>query len=77
MFPRYLDFCPDFFGHVGKRLYKKAKVNFEIYDVTEWETNKLLNISRIKGNQTIKFGRLIEDDMRNIFLEKWYTKCGG
>ena len=28
----------------------------------------------IKGNQTIKFGRLIEYD---IFLEKSYTKCGG
>ena len=77
MFPRYLDFCPDFFDHVEKRLDKKAKANFKIYDVTEWEKNKLLNISRIKGNQTIKFGRLIEDDMRNIFLEKWYTKCGG
>ena len=36
----------------------------------------LPNISRIKGNQTMKFGQLIEYNMRNIFLEKPYTKCG-
>ena len=27
------------FGHVEKRRNKKAKVNFEIYDVTNWITN--------------------------------------
>ena len=31
--------CPDFFGHVGKRLDEKAKVNFKIYEATDWETN--------------------------------------
>ena len=36
----------------------------------------LPNISS-KGNQTMKFGQLIEYNMRNIFLEKSYTKCGG
>ena len=35
------------------------------------------NISRSKGNQTMKFGQLIEYNMRNIFLEKSHTKCGG
>ena len=25
----------------------------------------------------MKFGRLIECNMRNIFLERSYTKCGG
>ena len=25
----------------------------------------------------MKFGQLIERNMRNIFLEKSYTKCGG
>ena len=30
----------------------------------------LLNISRSKGNQTMKFGQLIECNMRNIFLDK-------
>ena len=36
---RNLNFCPDFFGHVEKRLDKKAKVNFTIYNVINWETN--------------------------------------
>ena len=33
-------------------------------------------ISRSKGNQTMKFGQLIDYNMRNIFVEKSYTKCG-
>ena len=37
----------------------------------------LSNISRSKGNQKMKFGQLIEYNMRNIFLEKSNTKCGG
>ena len=37
----------------------------------------LPNISRSKGNQAMKFGQLIEYKMRNICLEKSYTKCGG
>ena len=27
------------FGYVEKRLNKKAKVNFKIYDVTDWTRN--------------------------------------
>ena len=37
----------------------------------------LTNISRSKGNQVTKFGQLIKYNMKNIFLEKSYTKCGG
>ena len=37
----------------------------------------LPNISRSKGNQTMKFGQLIECNMSNIFLEKSYTKWDG
>ena len=37
----------------------------------------LPSISRSEGNNTIKFGHLIEHDMRNIFLGKSHTKCGG
>ena len=37
----------------------------------------LPNISRSKDNETMKFGQLIEYDMRSIFLEKSYTNCGG
>ena len=36
----------------------------------------LPNISRSKGNQSMKFGQLIEYNMRNIFLEKSYKKYG-
>ena len=37
----------------------------------------LTDISRNKGNQTMNFGQLIEYNMRNIFAEKSYKKCGG
>ena len=37
----------------------------------------LPNISRSRVNQAMKFGRFIEYNTRNIFLEKSYTKCGG
>ena len=58
-------------------------VNFEIYDVTAWlrkNYNTLIaNISRIKDNQAMKFGQLIEYkknetnkkyNKKNIFLQK-------
>ena len=35
------------------------------------------NISRSKSNQAMKFGQLIEYNMRNISVEKSYTKCAG
>ena len=35
----------------------------------------LSNISRSKCNELMKFGQLIEYNMRNIFFEKSYTKC--
>ena len=37
----------------------------------------LPNISRSKGKQAMKFSQLIEYKMRNIFVEKSYTKCFG
>ena len=37
----------------------------------------LPDISLSKGNQAMKFGQLIEYNMKNIFLEKSYAKCGG
>ena len=68
------------FGYVEKRIDKKVVVNFKIYDVTHTDKQMitmhiLLNVSRSKGNQTIKFGQLIEYNMINIFLEKSYAKC--
>ena len=85
LFLSYLNFCPDFFGHVGKWLDKKAKVNLKTHNAINWETNKcntqhcqciiLRNISARKGNQAIKFVYLIY--MRIIFLQNSYTKYGG
>ena len=67
------------FGYVEKRFDKKVVVNFKIYDVTHTDKQMITihilpNISRSKGNQTIKFGQLIEYNMINIFLEKSYAK---
>ena len=36
----------------------------------------LPNISRRKGNQTMKYSQLIEYNMKNIFIETSYTKSG-
>ena len=37
----------------------------------------LTNISRTKDSQVMKFVQLIKYSMRDIFLEKSNTKCGG
>ena len=34
----------------------------------------LPKMSQVKGNQTIKFGQLIEHNTRNIFLQKFRRK---
>ena len=55
------------FGHVAKQRDKKDKGNPKFYDVTVWLTiviGILPNISRNKGNQTMKFGHLIEYNIR-------------
>ena len=40
-------------------------------------THILHNIAKTKGNQTMRFGQLIEYNIRNIFLEKSHPNCGG
>ena len=40
-------------------------------------THILLTILRIKGNQTIKFGQLIEHPQRNIFLKNYAENEAG
>ena len=73
-FSRYLNFCND----VSIRKIRLIS-NFMTPQPGQQTIviHILLNISRSKGNQTIKFGQLIEYDIRNIFLEKPSTKCGG
>ena len=74
-------FLSRLFGNVAKRLDKKDKANFKFYDVTAWLTNNrnthIAQYLGSKGNQTMKFGQLIECNMRNVFREKSYIKCGG
>ena len=57
------------------RLNKKAKVNFEIYDVAEWTPNNYnAHLTQYFGkqrqNQAMEFGQLIEYNVRNNFLQK-------
>ena len=51
------------------RFDKKAKAAFKIYDFKTGQQiraiHKFFNILRIKGNQPIKFGQLIEYKIRN------------
>ena len=55
--------------------------NFKI--MTSQTEHKLItiyilpNIPKSKRDQKMKFSRLIEFNMRNIFLGKSYSKCGG
>ena len=50
-------------------------INFKFNDVTAWLKKFVIhilpNISRSKGNQTMKFGQLIE-----CYVRKSSTKCG-
>ena len=66
-----------FFGHVRKGVDKKAKANFKIYDVADWQANSyntyIVQHLKSKGNQTMKFGQLIEYDMRSV-LHKNHTE---
>ena len=49
-------------------------VDFKLYDVTGWTKDNTIHmlpiISRIKGNQIMKYGQLIEYNMNNIFFLK-------
>ena len=79
LFLIFSNFYNNFFGHIRKRLDKKVvEVNFKIYDVIDWETIHILsNISRIKSNETMKFGRSIEHNIGKKFLKRPYTRGGG
>ena len=72
LFLRYLHFCPDFFTYIKKLFEKKLRKNQTLMtsqDGTQTITiNILLDISKSKDNQNVKFGQLIEYNVRNIFL---------
>ena len=75
---KIFSFCSEFFGYVWKWLDKKAKVNFKIYHITNWNTNNynehITRYLKNKDNHKMKFGMAIKYKMRNIFLKscrKW------
>ena len=83
---KILKFLSSPFGHVEKTAQQKDKVNFKIHDE---KLNKKLDKKQLQctycpisqevkaTNQAMKFGQLIEYNMRNIFVEKSYTKRAG
>ena len=75
-FSRYLSFCRDFSVIQKKQLDQKAKVNFKFHDVTTWLKNNC-NIHIAQYCKAMKFGHLIEYNMRIFFFEKSFTKCAG
>ena len=80
-FSRHLRFCLDFLVMYKNGLIRKTRLILKFMTSQTGEQtlviHKLPNISRSKANQTMKFGQLIEYNMRNIFVEKSYTKCVG
>ena len=80
-FSRYLNICLDYMviwqnGLIGEiRLISNFIASQPSSEIIVIHT--LQNISRSKGNETMKFGQLIEYNMRDIFLEKLYPKYSG
>ena len=79
-FSRYLSFCLDFLVMYQSSLVKKITSNFMTSPLGQQTVVIYIfpNISRSKGKQTMKFGQLIECNMRNIFriiFEEKYFSC--
>ena len=77
---KYLNFCLEFLVMQKKSLIRNIRLILKF--MTSQPEKQIIpmqilpNISRSKGNQTTKFAQLTECNMRNIFLEKSYIKCG-
>ena len=74
LFTRYLNFCLDFLvmqknGLIGKIWFISKFMTSQPEKQLQYNTI-LPNISRSKGNMTMKFCQLLEYNMKNIFLEK-------
>ena len=66
----YLHFCLDFLAMQKNGLIRKLMSKFMTSQIGQQiiATHILHNISRSKGNQTMKFGQLTECNLRNIFF---------
>ena len=71
-FSRYLSFCLDFSFMYKNGLIRGIRLIFKCLTSQPGQQtiaiHKLPNISRSKGNQTIRHGQLTEYNKRNIFL---------
>ena len=74
MFSRFLNLCLGF-----SVIYKNGFITNTrlILKFLTSQPRKFAIASGSKDNQAMKFGQLIECNMRNIFLEKSYTKFDG
>ena len=80
LFSRYLSFCLDFLVMYKNDLIRKVRLFSKFMTSQpgsqEIPTDILINISRSKDNQSMKFGQLTEYN-RKILFGKSYIKCGG
>ena len=74
LFSRYLSFCLDFLVMQQNRLIRKIRLIPNLMTSQPGELTIVIhilpNISGNESNETMKFGQLIEYNMRNIILEK-------
>ena len=79
-FSRYLTFCCDFLVMQKNSLIRKMRLISKFMTSQPWKQtiamHLLPNTSRSKGNQTMRLDQLIRHNIRNIFLENSYRKCG-
>ena len=77
-FSRYLSSFYWSFSHVEQTSWLERLTSKVVTSELVQQTNPiriLLNISRSKGHQTMKFDQLI-DYKRYVFLQKWWRKWG-
>ena len=77
---KYLNFSTWLFGQVENGLIRKVILISKFITSQPGKQTiaiQILIASRSKDNRAVEFGWLIECNMRNIFLEKSYTKFSG
>ena len=74
LFSRYLNFCLEFSVMSENSLIRKIRLILKLM-TSQLGKEAILQYTYCKGNQAMKFGQLIEYNLRNIFLQKSYAKC--
>ena len=77
---KYSNFCLDFLVLQKNDLIREIRLILKFMSSKSGKQiiiiHILLNISRSKDNQTMRFGQLIQYNIRNIFPKKKFTKSG-